>query len=108
MTDDVVTDEAAPSAAQDPHWTRSVAVTGSNALAVTPAPGAGRLAQFLYDRRDQAVWIYVAIAVAVVVAAGGALAWAYAYCVDRGGSFDGGLSADWGNFTVDLQFKCTQ
>lgn len=105
-----MTDELEQSAVQDPHWSRSVKDTGSKALAMTPVPGAGRLAQFIYDRRDRVepVTIFIVVSVALIIAAGGALAWAYAYCVDRGGSFDGGLEVDWGSVYADLRFKCTQ
>lgn len=91
-----------------PHWTRSTTEAAADALTMLPIAGSGRLAQMLLDRRDQAVWIFVVVAVVIVLAAGGALAWAYAYCVSRGGSFDGGLSADWSTFSVELRFKCTQ
>ncbi|MDQ7907430.1 hypothetical protein RB614_23205 [Phytohabitans sp. ZYX-F-186] len=83
------------------------AIAAADVLAwAAPVAGSGRLAQFFYDRRDSAVWIIVLVAVAVVIAVG-LLAWAYAYCVNRGGSFDGGLSVSYPNpFTARLRFKC--
>lgn len=100
--------EAAPVARERVGLSERTVVAAADALAWAPVAGTGRLAQFLEDRRDNAVWIIVLVALAVVIAIG-LLAWAYAYCVRRGGSFDGGLSVSYPNpFQARLRFKCTQ
>lgn len=60
--------------------------------------------------RLAAVWIVLIIAIAVVAAVG-IMAYVATVCINRGGSFDGGLSVKtngWKVWEYRLQFKCTR
>ncbi len=83
------------------------------ALAYGGVPGAkasNSIEQFRRRIDTYAVWIVLIVAIAVVLAVG-IMAYVAIHCINRGGSYDGGLSIEtngWKVWEYRLRFRCTQ
>lgn len=71
---------------------------------------AHRLHLYRAERSVYAVWVVAIVAIAAVGALG-VVAYVATVCINRGGSFDGGLSVQtngWKVWEYKLRFRCTQ
>jgi hypothetical protein len=88
-------------------------LTFGSDLAIRQGPQGVRAAEALDDvrqahqeRRAYAVGIVLIVAVAVVAAIG-IMAYVAIYCINRGGSYSGGLDVDRKGWKFRLKFKCS-